>query len=525
METWIQANPTSGKGNSDVDITLQENIEEEEREAVVNIKTANNISKELIIKQLGLMKTYIIDLEGAQGPKPSLTINNVGIASFPSQEYTASDPEFTTLVDFTYNYLFAINQEGIGFNANLTAAKAFAGVMHRDNDSGGLDYVGRVEVSGTTDNLNCWFYSADETYAAKLIVKISEEPGGVASVQIVSLGLANIEEDYTENKYQIVSDTYNVWQDANITFRKNGTIIGWSGFYTDVHSLVVNGNFTNLELVCPAEDSENTTMIIIKPLKIESKSLGSGIDVSYINPATGETMLFTMDDSNMCDSAVEFASGGGFNSVRLYINTGGILIPAGCYINNAACLSMSDLYSKLYTLLRTVNEGKVTVCTVYCDSTNSEYPASLAIVQENNVNVIRIWYTDILDNFQQKVYSIRSGLQSHSNAGPAKSYQVNCDMSSIATGAQSDPNLSNYYINGIENSLEDFTAALKLDLNNNRAPSVLVNVTSDYGCITTAKDAPDVTTLYGEFVGISALNNRGVAYDVESGKCTIQSLN
>lgn len=363
MESWIQANPASGKGNSDVDITLQENIEEEEREATVNIKTANNVSKELIIKQLGLMKTYIIDLVGATGPKPSLTINNIGISSFPSKEYTESDPEFTTLVDFAYNYLFAIHQESVGFNGNLTAAKAFAGIMHKSNDVGGLDYIGRVKTSGTVSNLNCRFYSADETYAVNLVVKISEEPGGVASVQIVSLGLANIEEDYTENKYQIVSDTYNVWQDAVITFRKNNTSIGWGQFYTEVHSLTSNGWSINLELVCPAEDGDNTTMIIINPLKIESKSnAGSGIDVSYINPATGEIMLFTMDNSSMCDSAVEFSSNNGNDKIVIQCNnlstssTSASLI----YINNTIS-SVSALFNYLKENIDEILRGNKTV--------------------------------------------------------------------------------------------------------------------------------------------------------------------
>ena len=66
---------------------------------------------------------------------------------------------------------------------------------------------------------------------------------------------------------------------------------------------------------------------------------------------------------------------------------------------------------------------------------------------------------------------------------------------------------------------------MKKDLNANRVPSVLIKVNSDYGCITTAEDTPDITTLYGKFVGISAFANMGVAYDVESGQCTIETFN
>lgn len=53
MESWIQVNPASGKGNSDVDITLQENTEEEDRETILKIVTAGNIQKLINILQKG----------------------------------------------------------------------------------------------------------------------------------------------------------------------------------------------------------------------------------------------------------------------------------------------------------------------------------------------------------------------------------------------------------------------------------------------------------------------------------------
>lgn len=55
MESWIQVNPASGKGNSDVDITLQENTEGEDRETILKIVTAGNIQKLINILQKGIV--------------------------------------------------------------------------------------------------------------------------------------------------------------------------------------------------------------------------------------------------------------------------------------------------------------------------------------------------------------------------------------------------------------------------------------------------------------------------------------
>lgn len=61
MESWIQVNPASGKGNSNVDITLQENTEDEDREALLEVITAGNVKKLLNIIQKGTgMNVYLL---------------------------------------------------------------------------------------------------------------------------------------------------------------------------------------------------------------------------------------------------------------------------------------------------------------------------------------------------------------------------------------------------------------------------------------------------------------------------------
>ena len=61
MESWIQVNPASGRGNSDVYITLQENTEDEDREALLEVITAGNVKKLLNIIQKGTeMNVYLL---------------------------------------------------------------------------------------------------------------------------------------------------------------------------------------------------------------------------------------------------------------------------------------------------------------------------------------------------------------------------------------------------------------------------------------------------------------------------------
>lgn len=251
MESWIQVNPASGRGNSDVYITLQENTEDEDRGALLEVITAGNVKKLLNIIQKGTeMNVYLLS---------DNTIYKINKSTGEQSAITDSDRDQLFNDAKNKTGLFYLNKKNIDSTISYTSSVILLPDIDIYSEEGKVFSLSNYVYGYSFTIINgTYSQSAFPTIGTKLTLVLSsdldsvndvlindfEANGSIAALQNYSrysiymkLGTYEVPAEITQEN----TGSHNIYctgvlYDTSTNSRKKVTIIANAGYITSVSS-------------------------------------------------------------------------------------------------------------------------------------------------------------------------------------------------------------------------------------------------------------------------------------------------